>query len=109
MGKEELNSQLASAKAKQGSLETEVSRLNIQLSDSKSAPAAELALVQKKLAQVEAENMKLAEENERLSEQVASSVERPAADGEEAEKANGHAEVEPQVSSKEENLEAALE
>merc|ERR1719427_344226 len=107
--KEELNSQLASAKAKQGSLETEVSRLNIQLSDSKSAPAAELALVQKKLAQVEAENMKLAEENERLSEQVASSVERPAADGEEAEKANGHAEVEPQVSSKEENLEAALE
>merc|ERR1719291_927442 len=107
--KEELNSQLASAKAKQGSLESEVSRLNIQLSDSKSAPAAELALVQKKLAQVEAENMKLAEENERLSEQVASSVERPAADGEEAEKANGHAEVEPQVSSKEENLEAALE
>ena len=29
-----------------------VPRLNIQLSDSKSAPAAELALVQKKLAQV---------------------------------------------------------
>merc|ERR1719291_598297 len=107
--KEELNSQLASAKAKQGSLETEVSRLNIQLSDSKSGPAADLAIVQKKLAQVEGENIKLAEENERLSEQVASSVERPAADGEEAEKANGHAEVEPQVSSKEENLEAALE
>jgi len=108
--REELNSQLASAKAKQGSLETEVSRLNIQLSDSKSAPAADLAIVQKKLAQVEGENIKLAEENERLSEQVASSVERPAADGEEAEKANGHAEVESeQVSSKEEDLAAALE
>merc|ERR1719341_1601948 len=108
--KEELNSQLASAKAKQGSLETEVSRLNIQLSDLKSAPAADLAIVQKKLAQVEGENIKLAEENERLSEQVASSVERPAADGEEAEKANGHAEVESeQVSSKEEDLAAALE
>merc|ERR550532_3682650 len=108
--REELNSQLASAKAKQGSLETEVSRLNIQLSDSKSAPAADLAIVQKKLAQVEGENIKLAEENERLSEQVASSVERPAADGEEAEKANGHAEVESeQVSSKEEDLVAALE
>merc|ERR1711936_59400 len=106
--KEELNSQLASAKAKQGSLETEVSRLNIQLSDSKSAPAADLAIVQKKLAQVEGENIKLAEENERLSEQVASSVERPAADGEEAEKANGHAEVESeQVSGKEEDLAAA--
>jgi len=107
--KEELNSQLASAKAKQGSLETEVSRLNIQLSDSKNTPAADLAIVQKKLAQVEAENIKLAEENERLSEQVASSVERPAADGEEAEKANGHAEVESEVSSKEEDLATALE
>jgi len=106
--KEELNSQLASAKAKQSSLEAEVSRLNIQLSDSKSAPSPDLAVVQKKLAQVEAENIKLAEENERLSEQVASSVERPAADGEEAEKANGHAEVEP-GSSKEEDLAAALE
>merc|ERR1719490_349357 len=100
--KEELNSQLASAKAKQGSLETEVSRLNIQLSDLKSAPAADLAIVQKKLAQVEGENIKLAEENERLSEQVASSVERPAADGEEAEKANGHAEVEAPASEEEE-------
>ena len=38
------------------------SRLNIQLSDSKGAPAAELALVQKRLAQVETENMKLAGE-----------------------------------------------
>jgi len=106
--KEELNSQLASAKAKQSSLEAEVSRLNIQLSDSKSAPSSDLAVVQKKLAQVETENIKLAEENERLSEQVASSVERPAADGEEAEKANGHAEVEA-ASSKEEDLAAALE
>merc|ERR1711971_1000637 len=106
--REELNSQLASANAKQGSLEAEVSRLNIQLSDSKSAPSADLAVVQKKLAQVEAENIKLAEENERLSEQVASSVERPAADGEEAEKANGHAEVEA-PSSKEEDLAVALQ
>merc|ERR1719507_2650393 len=106
--REELNSQLASAKAKQGNLEAEVSRLNVQLSDSKSAPAADLALVQKKLAQVEAENIKLAEENERLSEQVASSVERPAADGEESEKANGHAEVEA-PSSKEEDLAVALQ
>ena len=47
---------------RKGNLESEVSRLNIQLSDSKGAPAAELALVQKKLAQVEAENMKLAGE-----------------------------------------------
>ena len=47
---------------RKGSLESEVSRLNIQLSDSKGAPAAELALVQKKLAQVETENMKLAGE-----------------------------------------------
>jgi len=106
--KEELNSQLASAKTKQTSLEAEVSRLNIQLSDSKNVPSPDLALVQKKLAQVEAENIKLTEENERLSEQVASSVERPAADGEEAEKANGHAEVET-GSSKEEDLAAALE
>merc|ERR550517_1061103 len=106
--REELNSQLASAKAKQGSLESEVSRLNVQLSDSKTAPSADLAVVQKKLAQVEAENKKLAEENERLSEQVASSVERPAADGEESEKANGHAEVEA-PSSKEEDLAVALQ
>ena len=47
---------------RKGSLESEVSRLNIQLSDSKGAPAVELALVQKRLAQVEAENMKLAGE-----------------------------------------------
>ena len=44
------------------SLESEVSRLNIQLNDSTGAPVAELALVQKRLAQVEAENMKLAGE-----------------------------------------------
>ena len=44
------------------SLESEVSRLNIQLNDSIGAPVAELALVQKRLAQVEAENMKLAGE-----------------------------------------------
>merc|ERR1719219_2324739 len=102
--KEELESQLASAKANAGNLEAEVSRVNIQLSESKTASstAADLVLVQKKLAQVEAENVKLAEENERLSEQVASSVERPAADGEEAEKANGHAEVEAPASKEEE-------
>jgi len=108
--KEELESQLASAKANAGNLEAEVSRVNIQLSESKTASstAADLVLVQKKLAQVEAENVKLAEENERLSEQVASSVERPAADGEEAEKANGHAEVEAPAS-KEEELAGLLE
>jgi len=50
--REELNSQLASANAKQGSLEAEVSRLNIQLSDSKSAPSADLAVVQKNLLKV---------------------------------------------------------
>merc|ERR1719462_1149950 len=92
-----LKEQLTTLKDVEGQLvgaKAEVSRLNVQLSDSKSAPSADLAVVQKKLAQVEAENIKLAEENERLSEQVASSVERPAADGEEAEKANGHAEGE---------------
>ena len=36
-----------------------VDRLNIQLSDSKSAPAADLAIVQKKLAQVVFEKCKI--------------------------------------------------
>ena len=73
-----------------------ITRLNIQLSDSKNVPSPDLALVQKKLAQViivhhtlhqhqilssfsnliqvEAENIKLTEENERLSEQVLRSI-----------------------------------
>ena len=73
-------------------------RVTSQLEDSKASPktdpsAPELATLRSRLAQKDAETIKLVEENERLAEQVASSTERPEAEGQEAGKANGHAEV----------------
>jgi len=105
--------QLGLAKA---ALEAELARVSSQLEESrKAAPEAsaaaqaELVTVRTKLTEKEAENVKLAEENERLAEQLASSVERPAADGEEAEKENGHAELEDAAPKGVEGLKVLLE
>jgi len=105
--------QLGLAKA---ALEAELARVSTQLEESrKAAPEAsaaaqaELVTVRTKLTEKEAENVKLAEENERLAEQLASSVERPAADGEEAEKENGHAELEDAAPKGVEGLKVLLE